>query len=177
MRSKLLSGLAALTLIAAAAPAMADSYETGGVPLRGSYGSEYLKGQPAPGQYGLRRIGPAYPGSASNTVGGGNVNLATGKYSLANQGVTTLGGNVAGGYGKGKPGFGSQSNTFGGGNLNWAYGKGSIADQSITTIGGNVSGRRPGASNTVGGYNFNGAFGKDSLATQQVVTVGGNVGH
>src|SRR5580698_2177529 len=104
------------------------------------------------------------------THGGGNLNVAKGRFSEADQSATTLGG-IAGRHGvaitnggnnrniaSGAFSFAGQVTTTGGGNLNLARGFGSTATQSTTTLGGTAFGR--GTSITNGGFNTNLAAGK-----------------
>src|SRR5215813_6540636 len=87
-------------------------------------------------------IAPAHAqttGGLSITHGGGNVNVARGAFSEADQSATTLGGIP-----------------------NLARGFGSTATQSTTTVGGTAFGR--GTSITNGGLNTNVAAGKFSSA-------------
>ena len=72
-------------------------------------------------------------GGISITHGGGNVNVAKGALSEADQGVTTLGG-IAAGHGV--------VFTNGGNNRNTAAGALSFAGQNITTLGGTALGPR-----------------------------------
>ena len=85
------------------------------------------------------------------TNGGHNTNIAKGKFSEADQAITTLGG-TASRHGK--------SITNGGNNHNTALGKFSFAGQDVTTVGGDASGR--GRVFTNGGRNDNTARGFNS---------------
>src|SRR5271168_1902077 len=71
-------------------------------------------------------------GGISITHGGGNLNVAKGSLSEADQSATTLGG-VAGHHGV--------AITNGGNNRNFATGKFSFAGQDTTTVGGTAIGR------------------------------------
>src|ERR1700676_148730 len=71
-------------------------------------------------------------GGISITRGGGNVNVARGAFSVADQSATTLGG-VAGRHGV--------AITNGGNNRNFATGPLSFAGQDTTTVGGTAFGR------------------------------------
>ena len=71
-------------------------------------------------------------GGVAITHGGGNVNVAKGRFSEADQAVTTLGG-IASRHGR--------AITNGGDNRNIALGKNSFAGQDVTTVGGVASGR------------------------------------
>ena len=144
---------------------------------------------------------PLHSGGVVVTRGGGNVNVAKGKFAEADQAITTLGG-VASGRGRAITNGGNNRNiasgkfsfagqdvttvggfasgrgraiTSGGYNTNKARGFGSTALQSVTTEGGSASGRH-GLSLTRGGFNSNLAAGKFSQADQQVLTLGGNAG-
>ena len=75
---------------------------------------------------------PLLSGGVAITNGGGNTNTSKGAFSMAGQGVTTLGG-MASKHGT--------ANTYGGGNTNTAYGRYSVAGQDVTTVGGMASGR------------------------------------
>ena len=139
-------------------------------------------------------------GGISITHGGGNLNVAKGPLSEADQSATTLGG-VAGRHGVAITNGGNNRNfatgplsfagqdtttvggtalgrgrviTNGGDNNNLARGFGSTATQSTLTLGGTAFGR--GRSVTNGGFNSNLAAGKFSSADQQVATVGGTAG-
>ena len=89
------------------------------------------------------------------THGGGNINVAKGPLSEADQSATTLGG-VAGRHGL--------ALTNGGNNRNFASGPLSFAGQDTTTVGGTALGR--GRVITNGGNNLNAARGFGSAATQ-----------
>ena len=104
---------------------------------------------------------PLHSGGVVITRGGGNVNVAKGKFGEADQAVTTLGG-VASGHGR--------AITNGGNNRNIASGKNSFAGQDVTTVGGFASGR--GRAITSGGNNLNTARGFGSTALQSVTTAG-----
>src|ERR1700742_5214110 len=71
-------------------------------------------------------------GGIAITHGGGNVNVASGRMSQANQSATTLGG-MAFGHGR--------AVTNGGNNMNLASGARSFAGQDTTTVGGTAYGR------------------------------------
>ena len=95
----------------------------------------------------IAAIAPAHAqttGGISITHGGGNVNVATGKFSEADQSATTLGG-IAGRHGV--------AITNGGNNRNVASGTFSFAGQNTTTVGGTALGR--GRVITNGGGNLN----------------------
>jgi hypothetical protein len=111
-------------------------------------------------------IGPASAQTTGGIVithGGGNVNVAKGPLSQADQSATTLGG-IASGHGR--------AITNGGNSRNIASGPLSYAGQDTTTIGGTAVGR--GRVITNGGYNNNMAKGFGSSATQSNLTVGGS---
>jgi hypothetical protein len=136
---------------------------------------------------------PAFAQTRANTFGGHNTNTASGRFSNAEQSVTTIGGTAigggfgrGGGFGHGGRGFGggAVANTFGGGNTNTASGRFSNAQQDVTTIGGQaIGGGRGGfnrggfgggaVANTFGGGNRNTASGAFSNAQQSVTTIGG----
>ena len=109
-------------------------------------------------------VSPAHAqttGGISITHGGGNVNVAKGRFSEADQSATTLGG-IAGRHGV--------AITNGGNNRNIASGPLSFAGQDTTTVGGTALGR--GRVITNGGNNTNLARGFGSTATQSTTTVG-----
>jgi hypothetical protein len=117
----------------------------------------------------IAAIAPAHAqmtGGISITHGGGNVNVASGKFSEADQSATTLGG-VAGRHGVAITNGGT-SITNGGVNTNIAAGKFSSADQQVVTLGGTAG--RKGLNVVDGGANKNAALGFGSSASQQVFT-------
>jgi hypothetical protein len=128
---------------------------------------------------------PAFAQTRADTFGGGNRNTASGRFSNAEQSVTTIGGQAIGGGqfgqgGRGGFGGGAVANTFGGHNTNTASGRFSSAVQDVTTIGGVAQAGRGGrgfgggaVANTFGGGNRNTASGFGSSASQQVTTIGG----
>ena len=120
---------------------------------------------------------PAFAQTRADTFGGGNRNTASGRFSDAQQSVTTIGGQAIGGSGFGQGrrggfGGGAVANTFGGHNTNTASGKFSSAVQDVTTIGGVAQAGRGGrgfgggaVANTFGGGNRNTASGFGSSAS------------
>ena len=167
MRSYLLSGLAAIALLAAA-PAGADPLQTGGISItRGGGNSNIAKG------FG------SFAGQSVATVGGTALN--SGRVSpRAATTATSPPASSAQPCRTSPRSAGPRSarvcaNTFGGNNLNVAKGFGSFAGQSVTTVGGTAFGKGA-VANTFGGLNTNLAAGKFSSAQQDVLTVGGTAG-
>src|ERR1700759_3614658 len=102
----------------------------------------------------IAAIAPAHAqmtGGISITHGGGNLNVAKGPLSEADQSATTLGG-IAGRHGV--------AITNGGDNRNFATGKLSFAGQNTTTVGGTVLGRGRVITNGGDNSNFARGFGR-----------------